>query len=64
MATLTEEEAGGMTVNERLVVAGLSDDFDAAVAREDETAIRFILVQVFLTESNIDAIVRSVLPTR
>ena len=33
MAQLTEAEAGGMTVNERLVVAGLMHDFDAAVAQ-------------------------------
>jgi len=61
---LTKEEAGGMTVNERLAVAGLIGDFDAAVARKDETEIRSILAQVFLTESNIDAIVRRVLPSR
>jgi hypothetical protein len=63
-AWLTKEEAGGMTVNERLAVAGLMDDFDAAVARRDEPAIRAILIQVFLTEPNIDAIVRHVLPVK
>jgi len=64
MAQLTEAEAGGMTVNERLVVAGLMHDFDAAVARKDEPAIRAVLLRVFLTEPNIDAIVRHVLPIR
>jgi hypothetical protein len=64
MERLTKEEEGGMTVNERLVVAGLIDNFDAAVARRDEPAIREILIQVFLTEPNIDAVVRQVLPIK
>jgi hypothetical protein len=64
MALLTEAEARGMTVNERLVVAGLINDFDAAVARRDESAIRAVLSQVFLSGPNIDAIVQRVLSTK
>ncbi len=50
-----------MTVNERLMVAGVLCDFDKAVADGDETRIREILESVYLTGSNADAIVRQVL---
>ena len=62
MAELTEREASGMTVNERLVVAGLIGAFDDAVARKDEAELRRILARVFLDDANMDAIVRRVLP--
>ena len=61
MAQLTESEASGMTVNERLFVAGLMHAFDEAVARRSEEDVRRILAQVFLSPDNIEAIVRRVL---
>ena len=61
MAQLTEAEASGMTVNERLFVAGLMDAFDEAVARRSEGDVRRILAQVFLSPDNIERIVRRVL---
>jgi len=39
-----------MTVNERLVVSGLMDEFDAAVRRRDRDAMIAILRKVALTE--------------
>jgi hypothetical protein len=45
-----------MTVNERLYVAGLFDEFEKAVAEKNtDKAIRF-LKEVELTEPNINAI--------
>ena len=61
MTRLTESEAAAMTVNERLFVAGLMATFDDAVARRDEGELRRVLGQVFLSPSNIDAVVRQVL---
>jgi hypothetical protein len=41
---------GGMTINERLVVSGLIDEFDAAARRRDRDATMAILRKVALTE--------------
>ncbi|NWK57650.1 hypothetical protein HW115_18680 [Verrucomicrobiaceae bacterium N1E253] len=48
---------GGMTVNERLCYFGLMDDYDQSVGRPLE--MRSVLLAVFLSESNIDAIIRA-----
>jgi hypothetical protein len=56
---LTEKDAGGMTVNERLYLSGLFDEFDIAVATRDEEKLREILKQIFLSEENINAIVEN-----
>ena len=61
---LTPEEARGMTVNERLFAAGVIEEFDAAISRGDEEALRRILATLFLGESNVEAIVRQVLGRR
>ena len=48
-----------MTVNERLYVAGLFDEFEKAVAEKNaDIAIRF-LKEVELTEPNINAILET-----
>jgi hypothetical protein len=49
---------GGMTVNERLVVAGLVDDWDQAVHRRDRTEmIRILeLVDVMRADQTADAV--------
>ena len=39
-----------MTVNERLVMAGLMDEFDAAVRRRDQQQVIALLQQVELSE--------------
>jgi hypothetical protein len=41
---------GGMTVNERLVVSGLMDEFDWASQRRDRHTMIVILRKVALTE--------------
>jgi molecular chaperone GrpE (heat shock protein) len=43
----------GMTVNERLYVSGLMDEFDKAVQQKDTEKIRAILEKVELTEESI-----------
>jgi hypothetical protein len=58
---LTREQAGGMTVNERLYHAGLLDEFYEAAERQDAVVLREILEKVFLDEKNIEAIVTSIL---
>jgi hypothetical protein len=42
------ERYRGMTVNERLVVAGLLEQFDAATRRRDRAAMMALLAQVDL----------------
>jgi molecular chaperone GrpE (heat shock protein) len=46
----------GMTVNERLYVSGLMDEFDGAVKIRDTEKIRAILEKVELTEESIKPI--------
>ena len=46
----------GMTVNERLWVSGLMDEFDKAVEARDAGTVTRILEEVELTKPNIDPI--------
>jgi hypothetical protein len=56
---LTREEAGGMTVNERLWVSGRMDAFDEAVTRKDIETMTEILQAVHIGKENIEAIIRN-----
>ncbi|HEY8942039.1 MAG TPA: hypothetical protein VIM59_17720 [Cellvibrio sp.] len=51
-----EKKYAGMTVNERLYVSGLMDEFDEAVEKENTKKIRAILEKVELTEESIKPI--------
>jgi molecular chaperone GrpE (heat shock protein) len=51
-----ENNYSGMTVNERLYVSGLMDEFDRAVEEKDVDKIRNILERVELTEESIKPI--------
>jgi iron uptake system EfeUOB component EfeO/EfeM len=51
-----ENKYAGMTVNERLFVSGLMDEFDRAVEARDVDRIRSILGDVELTEESIEPI--------
>lgn len=51
-----EKKYAGMTVNERLYVSGLMDEFDKAVQERDVDKIRSILAKVELTEESIKTI--------
>ena len=55
------EELSGMTVNERLFVLGLIDDFDRASEKRDEAALRNILSRTEIGHESIEAIVHSIL---
>jgi hypothetical protein len=46
----TDNELGGMTVNERLVLCDLLDNWDAAVGKRDREEMIAILCQVALTQ--------------
>lgn len=53
---LMVDQYSGMTVNERLCVSGLIDEFDKAIEEKNrEEAIR-VLKEVELTDENIQAI--------
>jgi hypothetical protein len=54
---LTPTEAAGMTVNERLYVAGLLNAFDDAIAQQDENELRRISEKVHLSRENIEILV-------
>ncbi|MDX9887524.1 hypothetical protein [Thauera sp.] len=51
-----ENKYSGMTVNERLYVSGLMDQFDKAVEERDIERVRSILNSVELTEESIGPI--------
>mgnify|MGYP003390802617 FL=1 len=51
-----ENKYSGMTVNERLYVSGLMDEFDKAVEERDIERVRSILNNVELTEESIEPI--------
>lgn len=51
-----ENKYAGMTVNERLYVGGLMDEFDEAVEKKDTEKVRAILEKVELTEESIKPI--------
>jgi hypothetical protein len=57
------KEYGGMTVNERLLAAGLVEDFDRAVRAGDLQSLKKILRDVQLSDENIAAILKRVLRT-
>jgi hypothetical protein len=54
-----EQNYRGMTVNERLYVAGLMDAFDRAVCEKDRVEVVRILQAVDLGEADIAAILVS-----
>ena len=58
---LTKEDFSSMTVNERLFVSGLLDDFDKAVAQQNKAKLRLILEKINLSPDNIEAIIEQVL---
>jgi hypothetical protein len=51
-----DNKYSGMTVNERLYVSGLIDEFDAAVQKKDAEKVQAILEKVELTEESIKPI--------
>ncbi len=51
-----ENKYAGMTVNERLYVGGLMDEFDEAVEEKNTEKVRAILERVELTEESIKPI--------
>ncbi len=53
MNEVSEKEAAGMTLNERLWGLGLMNEFDKAIKDYDEDRFREICERVFLTEANI-----------
>ena len=57
---LTKEAAAGMTVNERLYLSGLLDDFEKAVAKQYWLEAKLILEKVHLDPESAEAIIRSV----
>jgi hypothetical protein len=54
---LNEQEARGMTVNERLFHIGLIDEFYEAAEQRDETKMRTILEKLYLGSGNVEAII-------
>jgi hypothetical protein len=54
---LTEKEASGMTVNERLYLSGLLNDFDKAVRLGNKKELKSILEKVYLDSESIKIII-------
>lgn len=51
------DEASGMTVNERLYVSGLMEEYDKAVEIRDVEGISRILSKLFIDQTGIEAII-------
>jgi len=56
---LTELQARGMTVNERLWAIGLFDEFYQAVHKQDEDTMRSILEKLYIGPNNVEAIIEN-----
>ncbi len=54
-----DNKYAGMTVNERLYVSGLMDEFDEAVKEKKTEMVRAILEKVELTEKSIKPILEN-----
>ncbi|MBZ2190604.1 hypothetical protein K8B33_16000 [Alcanivorax sp. JB21] len=55
-----ENKYAGMTVNERLYVSGLMDEFDEAFKEKNAEKMRNILERVGLTEESIKPIIEDI----
>lgn len=55
--TLTATEAAGMTVNERLYLAGLLNDFDKALEQKDKIMLKSILEKVYFSSESAQEII-------
>lgn len=60
---LSEDEARGMTINERLYASGLFDDFDEAVAQGNVPELEHILRSIYLDPESVQAVIKQVLGT-
>lgn len=58
-ALILQTGYGGMTVNERLVIANKMNEFDNAINNKDTLRIKEILKSVKLTDDNINAILKN-----
>lgn len=56
---LTEKEASGMTVNERLYLSGLLDGFESAAKQRNKVELKSILKKVHLNSESIEAIIEN-----
>lgn len=56
---LTEKEAAGMTVNERLYLSRLLKDFEDAAKQGNKAKLKFILEKVYLSPESIRAIIEN-----
>ena len=55
---LLTQSIHGMTVNERLFLLGLLEEFDEAVAEQDEPRLRAVLFKCLLDEDNVEATIK------
>ncbi len=58
---LSEDEARGMTVNERLFLSGQMNHFDEAIAHRNIPELERILRSVYLEPDSIRAVIEQVL---
>ena len=57
---IEQDDFAGMTVNERLFVAGLMDSFDKAIAENNKEEVILILKKVNLNSETIEANLKSI----
>jgi hypothetical protein len=56
---LTEKEVLGMTVNERLYLSGLLNDFEKAAKQKNKVELKSILEKVHLNSESIKAVIEN-----
>lgn len=56
---MTNRKYGGMTVNERLYVAGLLDEYYKAIEKKDILSVKKILSKVDIDGENVTAILKN-----
>ena len=54
---LTPEESAGMTVNERLYIAGLLNAYEDAIEQRNEGELRHISKKIHLSPENIEVLI-------
>ena len=58
---LSEQEVSGMSLNERLYLSGLLDDFDKAITQQNAEELKHILERVYISFEDIDFIIKQLL---
>ena len=60
---LTEKDAAGMTINERLYQADLLRDFEESLSQRNKLKLKSVLERVFVSKEDIAFVINQLLKT-